>query len=97
MTARSIVPGLTLFAFVLIGFGQSASPALAAGPGYCSRYADNAVRAQLRNIRYRCGFTGRRWFTDYRDHYRWCISAPWAAADREEKERRRLLGACLGN
>ena len=97
MTTRSIGPGLALFTFVLIGFGQSVSPAFAAGPAYCNRYADNAVRAQLRNIRYRCGFTGRRWSTDYRDHYRWCISAPWAAANQEEGERRRLLGACLGN
>jgi hypothetical protein len=50
MTVGSVAPRLALFAFVLIGFGQ---PGFAAGSGYCHRYADNAVRAHLSNIRYR--------------------------------------------
>jgi hypothetical protein len=93
MTARSIGLGVALSAFVLIGFGQQA---FAAGPEYCQRYASNAVQAQLRNIQYRCGFTGRAWSTDYGDHFGWCVRAPWAAAEHEERVRRRLLRACRG-
>jgi hypothetical protein len=52
------------------------------------------VQAQLSNIHYRCGFTGRRWSTDYRDHFGWCAQAPWEAADRGESVRRRLLRDC---
>jgi hypothetical protein len=73
MTARSIGLGVALSAFVLIGFGQHA---FAAGPEYCQRYASNAVQAQLRNIQYRCGFTGRAWSTDYGDHFRLVRSGP---------------------
>jgi hypothetical protein len=94
MTVRSVAPGLALFAFVFIGLGQ---PGFAAGPGYCHRYADNAVHAQLRNIQYRCGFRGKAWTTDYNDHFRWCLSAPWAEAEHEERVRRRMLLACRGD
>jgi hypothetical protein len=86
MTIRS-----ALCAFVLMGFCQ---PSLAAGPEYCHRYASKAVQAQLSNIHYRCGFNGRRWSTDYRDHFGWCAQAAWEAANREESVRRRLLRDC---
>lgn len=78
-------------ACVLVGLCQ---PSFAAGPEYCHRYASNAVQAQLRNIDYRCGFTGRRWSTDYRDHFGWCVRAPWYAADQEERARRHSLRTC---
>jgi hypothetical protein len=93
MTRFSIGPRLGLFTLVLIGLGQ---PGFAADPGYCHRYASNAAQAQLRNIQYRCAFVGRAWSTDYGDHFGWCIQAPWEAADREERVRRRLLRSCLG-
>ena len=92
MTARSIRPaGIALFVSVLIGFTQ---PGLAADPDYCGQYASKAVQAQLRNIQYRCGFTGRRWSTDYNDHFGWCFRTRWVSADVEERARRRLLGSC---
>jgi hypothetical protein len=76
---------------VLIIFCQ---PSLAAGPEYCHRYASKAVQAQLSNIHYGCAFTGRRWSTDYGDHFGWCVHAPWESADREERVRRQSLRAC---
>lgn len=91
MRARTAGPGLMLFAFVLIGFGQ---PGFAASPDYCHRYANKAAHAQMRNIQYRCGFSGRAWSTDYRDHFRWCVSATWEAADREDRGRQGLVLAC---
>lgn len=93
MTARSIGPGVALFAFVLTGSGQ---PGFAADPGYCAQYASKAVRAQLGNIQSYCGFTGGAWHTDYHRHFGWCVQAPWVAADREERVRRRLLRSCRG-
>ena len=86
MTVRS-----ALCAFVLIGLCQ---PSFAAGSEYCQRYASKAVKAELSNIENRCGFNGRRWSTDYRDHFGWCVQASWEAADREESARRRLLRDC---
>jgi hypothetical protein len=86
MTAR-----LALCAFVLIGLSQ---PSFAAGPEYCHRYATRAVQAQLSNIHYRCGYGGRRWSTDYDDHFGWCAQAPVRAVDREEGARRRMLRDC---
>jgi len=91
MPGRSIGPRLGLFSLVLAGLGQ---PGFAADPDYCQRYASNAVHAQLRNIQYRCGFGGRRWSTDYGDHFRWCVGARWVSADSEERARRRLLRSC---
>lgn len=91
MTVRSIGPGVALFALVFIGSGQ---PGFATDRGYCSQYANKAVHAQLRNIQYRCGFTGGAWHTDYHRHFGWCVQAPWMAADREERVRRRLLLSC---
>ncbi len=87
MTARSALCA----AFALISLCQ---PSFAADLQYCHRYASQAVRAQLSNIHYRCDFTGRRWSTDYRDHFGWCVYAPWEAADREESVRRRSLRDC---
>jgi hypothetical protein len=78
-------------AFILVSLCQ---PSSASGPEYCHRYASKAVQAQLSNIHYRCGFTGRRWSTDYRDHFVWCVHAPWEFADREERLRSRSLRAC---
>ena len=86
MTARS-----ALCAFVLIGLCQ---PSFAANPEYCHRYAGKAIRAHLNNIHYHCGFTGRRWSTDYRDHFGWCAQAPWEVAGQEESVRRLLLREC---
>ena len=93
MTARSIGTGVALFAFVVIGSGQ---PGFAADPEYCTHYASKAVHAQLRNIHSRCGFTGGAWHTGYHVHFGWCVHAPWVAADREERIRRRLLRSCRG-
>jgi hypothetical protein len=91
MTARSVASGLALVALVLVGSGQ---PGFAASREYCHRYADDAVHAQLRNIQYRCGFAGKAWSTDYGDHFSWCVSAPRAAVDREERARHGLVLAC---
>lgn len=82
---------LVLSAVVLVCFCQ---PSFAAGRDFCQRYASNAVQAQLGNIRHRCGFYGRRWSTDYGDHFGWCLRAPVDAADHEEDARRRMLRNC---
>jgi len=84
---------LSVMALAMTFFAVS-QPAEAAGPRYCSGYANSAVHQQTRNLRRGCGFFGPRWHRAWRLHYSWCRGVPrWRARD-ERRHRRVLLRRC---
>ncbi len=73
--------------------------ACAAPPEFCASYAAAAVRqAEVAHRVPPCapGAIGTRWSVQYGVHYGWCITAPFAAADRERAIRTRYLRSCRG-
>jgi hypothetical protein len=60
----------------------------------CRAYADNAVQLNRINHRRNCGYRGTRWSYNRLAHFRWCISAPPAARQREVRARVDQLRAC---
>jgi len=60
----------------------------------CRAYADNAVQLNRINQRRNCGYRGTRWSYDRIAHFRWCISVPPAARQRETRARVDQLRAC---
>ena len=58
--------------------------AFAADPRFCADYSTAAVRqARVAHMTPSCapGAIGPRWTENYRMHYGWCITAPYAAAE----------------
>ncbi len=73
------------------------SVACAADPRFCADYSAAAVRqARVAHAVPTCapGAIGTRWSLDYRVHYGWCITAPYAAAEAERGMRTRYLRSC---
>ena len=61
----------------------------------CEVYARIAVVQTEANRQFRCGYSGPRWVTDSRPHFRWCR---WAARPEllaEYRERARDLQQCF--
>jgi hypothetical protein len=83
---------------LLLTVASSATPASAAGPGFCHDYAQAAlrqVRGALNNRR--CTYhlqNEARWSSDYRTHYEWCLGASREDADHERDARRDMLEHC---
>jgi hypothetical protein len=91
---------IALAASLLLTVVGSATPAGAAGPGFCHDYAQAALR-QVRGAHEhrRCEFRTEnqnpaRWSTEYRTHYDWCLGASREDADRERDARRETLEHC---
>lgn len=61
---------------------------------YCRSYAKLAVDQQKYNQRNRCGYSGRRWSTDYNGHFSWCRSAAPSRSIRERSIRHNALLSC---
>jgi hypothetical protein len=70
--------------------------ARAESSGYCRDYAAAAVIAAGENLAFRCGFSGRRWVTNYAAHYLWCLGAARPDTMRERFARRHMIRACHG-
>ena len=71
--------------------------AFAADPGFCEDYARQAVHQaeRARELPYcRHGAHGPRWSLDYREHYEWCRSVHYRAAEAERDARHEHLEAC---
>jgi hypothetical protein len=71
--------------------------AQAADQRFCQDYARaalNQVRAALSNPRCVGGVQGNRWSSDFRVHYDWCLSQPYAAVGGERDARTAMLRAC---
>ena len=60
----------------------------------CRQYAQNAVRQSEYNRAKGCGFTGRRWTSDYQEHFRWCLGASETSVNFEIAERSVGLAPC---
>lgn len=56
------------FLFLIVPVLALADPA-----AYCRWYAQTAVQQNQENLGARCGFTGRRWQSNYDAHYNWCV------------------------
>jgi hypothetical protein len=92
-----------LFACALAGGAlvilASASPAFAAGDGFCRDYARAAVRQvhgamnHMRCVRHIDEDSGR-WSDDFEHHYRWCREVSREQADAEREARRDRLEHC---
>jgi hypothetical protein len=64
---------------------------------HCQVYAQVAVREAQTNLERGCGFSGRRWLTDYDAHYKWCLGAPPALVVSEQRARQLDLSSkCPG-
>ena len=73
--------------------------ALAADPAFCTNYSTAAVRqAHVAHVTPPCapGAIGARWTENYRVHYGWCITAPYAAVNAERAMRTAYLRSCRG-
>jgi plastocyanin len=64
------------------------------GKTWCGAYASQAVEQNEENLRKGCGFKGRRWQSDYANHYNWCLSVAKKTADAETRQRDRDLARC---
>lgn len=85
--------------FVLLTAAAAASlpaGARAADPGFCDRYAHQAVEQFERNTHIPGCFHGEngRWHPDFRRHYDWCLGAPYEAARNEAGIRHERLEEC---
>jgi hypothetical protein len=78
---------------ILLAWGARAG---AESPGYCRDYAAAAVIKADENRAFRCGYSGRRWGTNYAVHFTWCLGALRADTIRERTLRRRMIVACHG-
>ncbi len=71
--------------------------AQAADQRFCQDYARaalNQVRTALSNPHCAGGVQGNRWSSDFRVHYEWCRSQPYAAVGGERDARTAYLRAC---
>jgi hypothetical protein len=70
-----------------------------ADPAFCTNYSTAAVRqAHVAHVTPPCapGAIGARWTENYRVHYGWCITAPYAAVNAERAMRTAYLRSCRG-
>ena len=65
------------------------------GKTWCDSYAKRAIEQNEENIRNRCDFRGKRWQSDYNNHYNWCRSAAKRSADSETRKRDKDLQNCI--
>ena len=63
----------------------------------CYDYATSAIRNNEVNLRLRCDLSGRRWQSDYNNHFSWCLEASAKARRRERERRREELETCRKN
>ena len=61
----------------------------------CQTYANRALTVADAAAKRACGFSGGRWILGYGTHFDWCLSAPQAARDQEDKARTDQLDACM--
>ena len=64
------------------------------GSDRCRNYAATAVRQNQSNINGQCGYSGRRWSSDYQSHYSWCMGVPETSTRSETEARQTVLIEC---
>ncbi len=74
--------------------GASASALAADKEEYCRNYAGMAAGSARENIRWHCGYEGRRYTTDWQEHMGWCMSVDRAESARESEIRAHDMRAC---
>lgn len=82
-------PSLALAGVALAGAASAADPA------FCRTYAENAVMQfkLVRNSTCQRAAT-RRWHGNRSQHYQWCLTAPVAAVQAEDKRRDNVMVTC---
>jgi hypothetical protein len=90
LRAITIVLSMSIACFTL--------PAHATSKEACQRYARRAIdQYQIMNNRPKCRIKmNARWQPNYQNHYGWCLSAPVAWLNSEEKTRDDHLYRCGG-
>jgi hypothetical protein len=65
---------------------------------FCRRYAQTAVEQNQQNLERKCGYTGRRWQSNFSNHFEWCMSGNnWRLfAAKEQEARAAELNRCRG-
>lgn len=58
----------------------------------CADYAGRAVAAAKNNVKFGCGYKGRRWSANFQGHYKWC-SNPSTNPQRAQYEENYRLSA----
>jgi hypothetical protein len=87
-------PLVVVLAFVSL----CATPVFAASDTRCRSYATNAVLVNQAALSSGCGFpASQRWQGNVANHYNWCLTAPDAWVDSEERNRAALLALCKGD
>ncbi len=96
MPAKALGPVVALALAGAIASPASAQSRLDRIIDACRDYAGAAVRANRINRRRNCGLSGPRWSSDPVGHFRWCVSVPPPARQREAAARRAELRNCRG-
>lgn len=62
----------------------------------CNAYAEKAIKQYEINRELGCNFSGARWNSEYRNHYRWCksVHANKASLQAETQARKNDLKKC---
>lgn len=75
-------------------FSLLSSKVSAADEDFCTDYVLTSIEQYWQSVNYDCGFTGKRWNSNYRGQYQWCISVYQWVAENENRERAVLLQEC---
>lgn len=78
------------------GLAVLSAPAMAADPGFCAQYAQQAVHEVEVNMSIPGCFHGfnARWNQNYGGHYGWCLGVSYEQANAEREYRRARLSEC---
>lgn len=68
---------------------------MATDENFCTDYVLTSIEQYWRSVNSACGFTGKRWNSNYRGQYNWCLSAYRWVAENEIREREALLQQCI--
>lgn len=92
---KIIAIGLPVVAGALVA---STAPSRAADPAFCQQYANLAVHETQVNMSIPGCFHGfnLRWHLNWQQHYNWCLTASYEAANSERDYRRMRIAQCQG-
>ncbi len=66
----------------------------AAAQANCAWYVKTSLEQQQRNLKLKCGFTGKEWSTDKAMHQNWCANAGSDVSRKAAQKREKLLATC---
>jgi len=68
----------------------------AAAQANCDWYVKTSLEQQQRNLKLKCGFTGKQWSTDKATHQSWCANVGPDVSRKAAQKREKLLKKCGG-